>query len=457
MDSNSLAGILDSLYGFVKRTRFEESFNFDALIDRRFQKVIPQLMNYCDVASVALCATNGKRTTLDFLKNIFEQNGNSALVNLDENVRLKPVLTWILLNLAKDKRGNLKDFFFFGFDAQDVDAYFPIMNFNYIALHNMLDNQKDFLSFNEKKEMIKEAIELNPNIKLVINADEPLYNSLFDFNNPNFKRMKKLYYGFENIEFYDKPLEDNKISDITKCPVCQAKLVYDKNYYSHLGKYICGCGFKRPELKDIDIKANAKIYCDCSYLDIFYKGSKYIFKVPLGGLYNAYNALLAIAIAFEFKIKRKVIADAFKNYIPLKGRDDIVEVKDKVFKIKVMNNPISLSEAIFELKYSKNTKIVFALSDSPKDSIDTSWIWGSDLDIFKEFENNIYLTGNRFDDMALRLKYAGVNPSLITMDSDIKGAIKTCFQEAKKDETVLVVASESLLDELYNVFKKCLH
>ena len=117
-------------------------------------------------------------------------------------------------------------------------------------------------------------------------------------------------------------------------------------------------------------------------------------------------------------------------------------------------NPVSLSDSVRELFGNKNSKVVFCLNDSTIDGIDTSWIWDSNLSSLKGFENKIYVTSTRFDDMALRLKYAGVNPCLIVMDEVVKNALQCCFWELEKEENLIVLTTPSVVDEVYNAFKK---
>lgn len=178
-----------------------------------------------------------------------------------------------------------------------------------------------------------------------------------------------------------------------------------------------------------------------------------VFKVPLGGVYNAYNALSVIALALMLNIDRKTISFAFENYENLRGRDDILIYKDKKFKIKTIQNLTSLSEAARELIKEKNKKIVFILDSNYANGLDTSWIWESNLNCLDNFENRIFITGRRYDDMALRLKYAGVNPSLISMDNQIKNSINSCRCAALKNEEIIILTVPSAVDEVYEFFK----
>ena len=242
-------------------------------------------------------------------------------------------------------------------------------------------------------------------------------------------------------------------NDVLKCPNCGCDLIFDKHFYSHLGHYNCACGFKRPKP---DIEADATIFPNYLFLNVFYKGEKYAFKMPVGDLYNAYNALGAIAVALELGISRKTIETALEKYTPLKYRNELITIKNKNIKIKLAKNPTSLSENLRELYYTKNYKVVFCLNDAPQDGMDTSWIWDSNFGALKGFENKIFVCANRFDDMALRLKYAGVNPSLIVMDQSINHAVECCFWDLEEGESMFIVSTPSLLNSVETALKKCL-
>ena len=217
-----------------------------------------------------------------------------------------------------------------------------------------------------------------------------------------------------------------------------------------MGHYDCECGFKRPKL---DVSADAKIFGDYSFLTVYWEDKKYVFKIPTDGIYNAYNALGAIALAICLNIDRKTITKSFENYSYLKARDEIFQHDNKNIKVKVIKNPVSLSESIKELYGSKNIKVVFCISDDDIDGTDTSWIWDANFNAMQGFENKIFIFSNRIDDMALRLKYSNLNPCLMVMDNKIKSAIQCCFYELEQNETMLILAVPSLLDEVYGAIK----
>ncbi|MBR5304517.1 MAG: DUF1727 domain-containing protein [Candidatus Gastranaerophilales bacterium] len=445
------------LYKLLEKFNLDNRLNLDSIVDNNLPQILSKLQSYATKGKIAICQTNGKITTASILNQILASNDNSYISNITPDGKKYPPLTSIILNLSKSldifASEEEKEYYSMIMNEFELDNYFNSMKFDFLLLGNLFVDQKDFVTLEEKKERIQNAISLNSKLDLIINADEPMFNKIDDIKNDTIlnKKRNKFYYGFNNIEFGDYAAELSQKNDIPRCPNCGCILDYKKNYYSHIGNYNCACGFKRPNL---NVSAEAKIYADYCFLTVFYQDNKMVFKLPLGGVENAYNALGAISIALYLGIERKIITSAFENYSPPKARGNILTYKNKQIKIKIIKNPVSLSVALRELYASKNKKVVFCLNDNELDGIDTSWIWDSNFNSISYFENKIYVTGNRFDDIALRLKYANVNPSLIVMEGSIKNAIQCCCWDLEKNETMLILTTPSLVDNIYETLKK---
>lgn len=441
----------------LEKLNLENRFNLDSIVDNNLPQILSKLQSYARLGKIAICQTNGKTLTTSIINQILLSNDNSYISNISKSSKKYPPLTSIILDLAHGldifASECEKDYYTMALGEFELDQYFNSMKFDYLLLGNLLLDQKDFITLEEKKERIQNAIALNSKLNLIINADEPMFNKIDEIKNDTIlnKKRSKFYYGFNNVEFGESLVELSQKNDILRCPNCGCMLDYKKRHYSHIGQYNCACGFKRPQL---DLSADVKIFADYCFLTAYYNDNKMVFKLPFGGIEGAYNALGAIAIAINLGIERKVITNAFEDYKLLKGREDILTYKNKQIKIKTIKNPTSLSLALRELYATKNTKIVFCLNDETQDGIDTSWIWDANFNSVSYFENKIYVTGNRFDDMALRLKYANVNPSLIIMEGSIKNAIQCCYWELEKNETMLILSTPSLIDSIYEILKK---
>lgn len=445
------------LYRLLEKLNIENMFNIDSIIDNNLPQVLSKLQAYAKLAKIAVCQTNGKMSTIHILNQILKEADKSYITNISDFAKKYPPLTSIVLDLANEI--NIydteceKDYFTFSFNEYELEHYFNAIKFNYLLLGNLFIDQKDFISLKEKKEKIQKAISLNSKLNLIINADDPSFYNIDEIKNDTVlnKKRNKFYYGFNSIEFADSNKNLEQKNDIIRCPSCHCKLDYQNYFYSHLGYYNCACGFRRPKL---DLSADVKIFNDYCFITAYYQENKMVFKLPFGGIDGAYNALGAIAVAINLGIERKIISEAFENYENLKGHDDVFNYKNKRIKIKTIKNPVSLTNAIRELYGNKVTKAIFCLDDDILSGKDTSWIWDANFNSLSCFENKVYVCSNRFDDMALRLKYANVNPSLIVMEGSIKNAIQCCYWELEKDETMLILATPSLIDEIYDILKK---
>ncbi len=453
MDFQKAVTISGNIYNFLKKFNLQDYFQLDKIIYNRYPEILSRLQTYSSNAKIAISSTNGKRITASFLNRIIEENNQTAISNIECGIKKMPVSTSIILEIAKNQQA--RDYYTMIFDEYELSQYFNSIRFDYLLLSNLFYDNRDLITREDKRKYIQNAIILNSKLNLVVNADDACLFEIDEIKNDTIlsKKRRKILFGFNNIEFYNNAVDLGQRNDVLKCPNCGCDLVYDKHFYSHLGHYNCACGFRRPKP---DIEADASIFPNYLFLNVFYKGEKYAFKAPVGDLYNAYNALGAIAVALELNIPRKIIAAALENYTPLKNRNELITIKNKNIKIKLTKNPVSLSENLRELYYTKNYKVVFCLNDMPEDGIDTSWIWDSNFSALKGFENKVFVSGNRFDDMALRLKYAGVNPSLIVMDQLVSHAVECCFWDLEENENMLIISTPSLIKDVEAAVKKCL-
>ena len=453
MDFKKAIAISGKIYDFLKKFNLQGYFRLDGFIDNYYPQILSRLQNYSEIAKIAICSTNGKKTLTSILNEIIEENNNSFISNVDKDANKNQILTSLVVELSKSETP--RDFYTMAFEEYELESYFNSMKFDYLLLNNIFYDHKDMLKCTEKRRLIQNAIILNSKLNLVVNADDAYLFEIDDIKNDTIlnRKRKKITYGFKNIEFYNNADSLGQRNDLVKCPYCGCDLIFDKRFYSHLGHYNCACGFRRPKP---DVEAEASIFPNYLFLTVYYNNEKYAFKIPFGGLYNAYDALGAITMALELGVKRKVIESACENFAPIKSRDESINLKGKNIRLKLVKNPTSLSENLRELYYTKNFKVVFCLDDKVEDGKDTSWIWDADFKALEKFENKIFVSGDRFDDMALRLKYSGVNPTLIIMDQSINHAIECCFWDLDENENMLVISTPSLIKDVNNAFKKCL-
>ena len=73
----------------------------------------------------------------------------------------------------------------------ELSAYFNSMKFDYLLLHNLFIDHREYSTLEEKKRKIQDAIMLNSKLNLVINADDPLFYDIDEIKNDTILNKKR--------------------------------------------------------------------------------------------------------------------------------------------------------------------------------------------------------------------------------------------------------------------------
>ncbi len=420
---------------------------------------LSESQNYVTGQKFAITGTNGKTTTAGILAQILKEAQKTIIHNeLGANMP-NGIATAIAVGLYRNFKDNGEDASVDNFIIESDEAYlreiFENIIFDYLLVTNLFRDQLDrYGELDITKKKIQEGIRINPNLKLIINADDP---SLYDIEKniandmiASRKKRKVYYFGFENVEFCDFDSKSNSPSEVIYCPICKNPLKYSKRFYSQLGLWSCDCRVKRPRP---DVCAEVKVFRNYSILNVKFEGKSIMYKLNLSGLYNAYNALGAITCAYVAGIDRKIIARALDNYKPVFGRAQNTLINGREVALYLIKNPTGACEVLRGLKNIKNTKLMIAINDEYADGRDVSWLWDADFEVLKNFNNKIYVSGTRADDMALRLKYAGVNLGLLVIDNNIKKTFDFALKSMEEDEKLIVLPTYTALLKLNKIIK----
>ena len=271
---------------------------------------------------------------------------------------------------------------------------------------------------------IQNAIDKNKGLQLILNADDPM---VVDFK--PFGDKKPIYFGFNKVEYNNKNINSHAPAELINCPWCGQTLQYSERFYAQQGHYYCLCGYRRPYCK---YNADVIIYSDHSTIKFNMNDNEhYEFTIHLTGLYNAYNALGAIAQTLELGITD--IQGALDTYKSEFGRSEVREIKGHKTIIQLIKNPTGASEVLKTV--DKNSNILIAINDNYADGRDVSWLWDADFELLQGCDKKIVTTGIRAYDMAIRLKYAGI--SNVKVIPNIDDAMKYTIKYAEKNITIL--------------------
>ena len=385
-------------------------------------KICPDFLAHCSKyikkKTITVTGTNGKSTTSGLIAHILETANQKVIHNLKGANMLTGVANVFALSVEPFKR---YDYAVIESDEAYLTKLYDFMKSDYLVVTNLFRDQLDrYGELNTTAGFIKNAIDKNPDLKLILNADDPIVAT--------FDRTKyAVYYGFENVE-YDCNYEhkSNAPSEVFNC-LCGNPLEYSKQFFAQQGHYFCSkCGYKRHEC---DYPADVKVYNDYSIITVKNRGYAYEFKVNLAGLYNAYNALAAIAFAFETGLNQQEIQKALDNYKAIFGRTEKRIINGNPAVIQLIKNPTGASEVLKTVDLKSN--IVIAINDNYADGRDISWLWDSDFEQLKDAQNLVITSGKRANDMATRLKYAGIPQEKIIIEPNMKKAIEMATTNGK--------------------------
>ena len=397
---------------------------------------------YAKEGIINITGTNGKTTTAGLFAAILKENGKKVL----HNEKGANMLTGIASALVSGVGFNRKnDYFVLETDEAYLTKLYNHIKADYLLVTNLFRDQLDrYGELDTTFKKINEAILKNKDLKLVLNGDDPMVASLGDNNDT-------VYYGFDDIKFMFDAIDANAPSEAVNCKKCGKELEYNKRFYAHIGDYTCSCGYKRPDLK---YKATGKIYLESSEIEVQTAEKAMNFKICLPGLYNVYNALGAIALALELGVDEKIIQKAFDNYHSVFGRAESIKIKGKNALVQLIKNPVGASEVLRLIVDNKKSTLLIVLNDNYADGRDVSWIWDANFEILKEYKQKIVVSGERAYDMAVRLKYAGVNESQFEVIPDLKLALKKAVSQTEDENTLLILPTYTALLKMQNIIKK---
>ena len=159
--------------------------------------------------------------------------------------------------------------------------------------------------------------------------------------------------------------------------------------------------------------------------------------LPLPGLYNVYNALAALTAAGRLGIGLADAARALGSMQAVFGRVETIDVGPTSVSILLIKNPAGANEVLRTLLLeadgadpSPGLDLWIALNDRIADGRDVSWVWDADFELLAGRVRRIVCAGTRAPEMAVRLKYAGIPDSALTIEESIDRSLDAALAAA---------------------------
>ena len=251
---------------------------------------------------------------------------------------------------------------------------------------------------------------------LVVNGDDPQVGDLAR------ERDGTVTFGVDDPGQARPSLQH--AADSKYCVLCGTPYEYAAAYMGHLGDYRCpSCGHARPRLEVVARRIEVDGLDGVSF-DLCTPDGVRPVTLALPGLYNVYNALAASALALALGASLEEVVQGLERFTAAFGRFERIAVGDRRLLVLLIKNPAGANEAVRTLVAGGAPRVVvIALNDAIADGQDVSWIWDVDFEPLFEGIERIVATGDRAAELALRARYAGIDPSAIEVEPNLEHAL----------------------------------
>ena len=398
--------------------------------------VLTKLARDLTQGSIVVTGTNGKTTTSRLLGWLLQGAGHKVVANR-AGANLIFGVTTAALNDA-DARGRLRaDWGVFEIDEASLPRAIAEIQPRVTLVMNLFRDQLDrYGELESIARRIESALTALPRgATAILNADDPRVAEI-GLGLPS----DPLWYGLDDLAVATKVLPH--AADARTCPRCGSSLRFDAVYVGHDGVYACPNGdFARPKP---EMTATHIALDGFASLAANLQGTRV--EVPLGGLYNCYNVLAAFAAARTIGLEPEYIAERMRTFSAAFGRQERVEFRGRNLNLVLSKNPAGFNETLrTAVELAHGTSFLIGLNDRKADGTDVSWIWDVDFELLKGRARVVVPAGNRAHDLAVRLKYAGVEAEAPEIDAS--KALDALIRVTREGETAhLLCTYTAMLD-----------
>ena len=389
---------------------------------------------------VLVTGTNGKTTTTSMIYNIIKEKGFSVITN-NTGANLYAGIVTTFVENYKFSKSNEGKYAIIEVDEANLKYITEHITPEVITVTNLFRDQLDrYGEVYTTLTKILEGVVKVPESKLVLNGDESLLGKL-DVKNPS------VFYGFNTAISENKEIDVN--ADSKFCKFCKTPYSYNFVTYNHLGDYFCtGCGYTHPkntyavdDILELTAESSTVKFGDLEVL------------ISQSGAYNIYNALCAYAITRELGIDDETIKASLESQGSSFGRQEIINIDGIETKIILVKNPAGYNQALDTLCLNNEEfSSAFLLNDNYADGTDISWIWDVNFEKLKEVPlNEVFISGSRAYDMAVRLKTAGLDTESFKIETEYE-ALTEQIKNGKNKKLYILATYTAMIN-----YRKYLH
>ena len=397
--------------------------------------IVPGLARGLGLGCALITGTNGKTTTARLARNIAQAEGQLPVANRAGSNLMRGIAASLIE--AVDPLGRLPSgpsrLGIFEVDEASLPQAVKALRPRAIVFTNLFRDQLDRYGEVEHVAAVwRQAVStMGKETTLLLNADDPSVAALAEAANG-----RVVFYGVADLTSGVQALEH--AADARWCPGCGHELSYEALSYGHLGRWACpGCGRSRPSA---DVEATrVEATAEGLRLSVALPDGELAVSLPLMGLYNAYNALAAMALALALGQGPGAIAKGLASFTAAFGRQERLAIDGRQVQVILAKNPAGLNQVLRTITADGSPiDVALFLNDKIADGRDVSWIWDVDFEMLAGRTRSLIVSGTRAADMALRLKYAGVDADP-SVEDNAERALRQALRSTPEGHTLYVV------------------
>lgn len=425
--------------------------------------IIPHLAGQIPLGVVLVSATNGKTTTTRTIATIMEEGGLEPIYNASGSNLMRGIATTLVEHAGPFGRLSVtpQTIGLFEVDEAVLPQAVEQLRPRAVVLGNLARDQLDrYGELDAVAARWRAALgRLPAGAVALLNADDPAVAALSEG-----RENAVVSFGLED-DRWGSPTLDHA-ADATFCPRCGTKLTYRLAYYGHFGDYRCpGCAWQRPRPRvvgtDVTLQGLAGLRMTISSPE-----GRLTVDAALPGLYNAYNILAAAAASLALGLPLDAIQRGARRLTAAFGRAEHLGINGRQVYLLLAKNPVGLNALLRTLLSApRPLHLLFILNDEIADGQDVSWIWDADFEVLAGQVGAVVAAGQRAEDMALRLKYAGVGDveeddegcTQLLVQRDLHTALDLALQRVPPGETLFVLPTYTAMLELQGLLTRLGH
>lgn len=389
---------------------------------------------------ITITGTNGKTTTSHMISEMLNYLGYDIINNISGANLASGVATTLICGKDEMMRANGRSKGTIYVLETDEAAYAKIAGDlcpEVSVITNLFRDQLDrYGELTHTRDCIADGLNKTDAIAIV-NSDDSLVASL-----GKGREDKTVFYGMGKEDM----LRNNKLYPVRKsilpaspdavyCPDCHIRYEYFSRSFGHLGDFKCpSCGFSSPisrfEVR-YDLKQSPSNEDYPFAVSDNLSGITREMKLKIPGSHNLYNTCAAVSAVTVMLTKLGLSQEeAFEQATEAAGhvkaafgRMEKIDVGGKKLCILLVKNPAGFDRSLSFVSEAEDASgLMLLLNSNIADGKDVSWIWDVDLESKAEdLPENIFISGERWGDMLLRIEYAGMS---VTESGDMSRAME---------------------------------